>query len=802
MKLLQSQSRLSLWPPGLIALQRRWLPALLLSLAGLALTDAGAQQLRFDTARQWGEWNLPLGAVTLTPQGVIEPIRIEKNIDPVKNVAAFAGGIRNAGSNLADAPLIIDGDLTTGWSPDPDDRPRDWFIEVNLGRGVSAYSVTLVFDEAAPPFELFDLFLSTGEPETDNIAAPIEGSLVYRLKERFKENRRHRVTYEIEQIDFMPIQFIRFEPLLHVPGAKLVEVEVEAIGDNLSLGLLDRGGIVDVNINLDSNAPQPLGKARALVDGDLYERWNAGTASRAPNDINAHIVLDLGAVYWTDLTRIIGGVVVRSGFGGGITTRHYVQRRRWGFRVYEFMTSDGSLSPDGTRIWTKHFSGISPGSETSKGLVDHHYDLVPTRYVRVLWKFWDTACSSSFTLGEVGGRAQAAGCAAGGATDEIQVFGEGFPREVSFSSPLIDLDNSKNINSIEWVGDTPPGTRIEIRSRTGNEVVESYTFRDKNGKEVTETRYNKLIKSFRGPIDTSLVAGGDWSPWSNIYGSSGEAFQSPSPRRFMEIDVQLVTESREAAASLDQLTVNFTPPLAQQVIGEVYPLEVNPGDEIEFSYFLRPSQTQRGGFDSISMEASAPLQFMAAYVEGEAIEAEETSIERGFQVTFPQSISSDQLVEMRFESAVFLQSTRFDVFLQDSEDLGVRQRVDPGDAAPQVESSTNIVSLPVTRDLLANLELSAPIITPNGDGRNDALQVELDLVNVIEPRSLQLRLYDLSGRLVQVVDQESTAGQQVFTWNGRDPGGELVPPGIYIVELNVDGDSQERGSRRVISVVY
>ena len=412
-----------------------------------------ADQLRYDSARDWRQWeNLPWGAVELTPSGVIQPTRIEKGTDAVRDLDEFGGGIRNAGSNLNTARLAIDGDSATGWAPDPEANPDEWFIEIDLGRAVSARSVTLVFDAQAAPFALFDLLLSTGEPETNFIAAPIEGSLVYRTKERFKENARHRVTYLIEEIDAEPLQFIRFEPLLVVPDARLAEVEVETIGDNIALGLLERGGAVDVNINLSSTDQQPLGKARALFDGDLYERWRAGTASRGLTDILAHMILDLGAVYWVDQTRIIGGVVVRSGFGGGITTNHYVSRRRWDFRFYEFMTSDGSLSPDGTRLWTKHFSGASPGNQTSKGLVDHHFDLLPTRFVRIFWKFWDTSCYSFQRLGEVGGTSTIPGCGAGGSTDEIQIFGAGFPSEVGFRSPLLDLGAGKNLNSVEWSG--------------------------------------------------------------------------------------------------------------------------------------------------------------------------------------------------------------------------------------------------------------------------------------------------------------------------------------------------------------
>ena len=761
-----------------------------------------ADQIRYDSARDWRQWgDLPLGAVELTPSGEIQLTKIEKGIDAVRDLDDFGGGIRNAGSNLNTARLAIDGNPETGWAPDPETDPGEWFIEIDLGRAVSAKSVTLVFDVKAPPFELFDLLLSTGEPETDFIAAPIEGSLVYRVKGRIKENTHHRVTYQIEQIDEEPIQFIRFEPLLLVPDARLTEIEVETIGDNIALGLLERGGSVDININLASNDSQPLGKAKALFDGDLYERWRAGTASRGLTDILAHMVLDLGAVYWVDQTRIIGGVVVRSGFGGGITTNHYVHRRRWGFRFYEFMTSDGSLSPDGTRLWTKHFSGASPGSQTSKGLVDHHFNLLPTRFVRIFWKYWDTSCYSLQRLGEEGGINRVPGCGAGGTTDEIQIFGEGFPSEVDFRSPLIDLGTGKNLNSVEWSGDEPPGTRIEIRTRTGNEVIETYTFRDKNGKEVTERKYNKLIPSFKGPIDTTLAAGGDWSAWSRIYSFSGEAFLSPSPRRYLEIDVRMTSDSPTVGASLDHLAVNFTQPLAGRVLGEISPQQTLPGVLTEFTYYLRPENAS--GFDRLAVESDTPVQFTSVAHNGTALDAQIDTTASGFLLHLPNRIRTDQLIELKFASSVFRQSTRFDVFLQDSgQDESVRQRVDPGDATDLVESSTNIVSLPISQELLANMSFSSKAITPNDDGVNDELTLEIALVNVLAPRPLRLRLYDLAGRPVYDRGEDSLAGHRKLIWDGRDSHGDRVAPGLYVLEVLVEGDAGDEKTQALISVAY
>jgi len=762
-----------------------------------------ADQLLFDSAPDWQKWNLPLGAVELTPEGIIHPAQVHKNVNAILDAPRFGGGIRRAGSNQSTAGLVMDGDLNTGWSPDPADPVEDWFVEIDLGRGVSATRVALVFAEEAPPFELFDLLLSTGEPETDNIAAPVPGTLVFRIEERFKENDKHRVVFEPAQPDDTPIQYLRLENFKHVPGARLVEVEVETIGDNIALGLVERGGTLDVVVDLAKTSESvPLGNALALVDGDLYQRWAHGTASRGSADVDAHIILDLGAVYWVDLVRVIGGVVVRSGYGGGITTNHYVSRRRWGFRYYELMTSDGSLSPDGTRIWTKHFAGEAPAAESSRGLVDHHFDLIPARYVRIFWKYWDTSCVSVIFLGEDGSRSEVPGCAAGGVTDEIQIFGEGYPRAVNFRSPLLDLREVRSFNSIEWQADTPPGTRVEIRSRTGDEVVERLTFYDKNGKEVTQKKWEKLIPDFRGAVDTSLAAGSDWSPWSKIYGVSGEAFHSPSPRRYLELDVKLVSEDPDAAASLDFVKVNFTPPLAQRAVGEITPAQVEPGKAEAFSYFLRTRQAQPAGFDRLALETSALVRFQAALVEGQPVEVRAEPTPAGFQVEFPRAIH-DQLVELQFESSVFLQSTLFEVFLEDSrQGPGIRQRADPGDADEQVESNTNVVRLPVTQDLFAALSITPAVLTPNGDGRNDQAVVEVGLLNVLAPRPLRLRVLDLSGRLLRSAEQQGLAGRLQFTWDGRDARGEQVPPGLYILEVGLAGDAREQTTRRVLPVVY
>ena len=756
------------------------------------LPSASADELRFASRRDWQAWPLP-GTVELTPQGGLKPIAARRNINAALNAAAFGGGIRRAGSNLGDAPLVMDGDLSTGWHPHLDDPPESWNIEVDLGRGVSARRVKLIFDPegSAPP--LFDLLLSTGEHAVDEVDNPIAGTVIYRQHERFKENTRHAITYELDQSFHTPIQYVRLDLLAREPNTRLLEVEVEALGDNLALGTLERGG--NLEVVLDAFVTQdliPLGNAQVLIDGDLSTRWFVRRTIQAERDVFSHIVLDLGATYFVDKLKIVGGVVARP--GGGITAGSgrfvdfFVTLRSFGFNFYEVLGSDGAVAPDGTLIWQKYYSGTANDYvKKVTGAATHEFGLVPTRFIRVLWKSWDASNRWAFR----------------GFAEELQVFGEGFPQNLEFRSHIMDFQSTKSLNALSWEADIPPGTRLELRSRSGNEVENLLTYYDKNGKEVTKRRYDKLIPSFKGPIDTSRVIGGDWSAWSKLYAFSGQEFQSPSPRRYAQLQMRMVTEDPAAALQLDELTIAFSDPLSQQAVSEIFPTQVLPGEETEFRFFLRPRETRASGFDRLVVETPTPTRFIGALVNDESLEVTDQPVESGFAVTFPQPLRDNDLVELRFAAQVFQQSTPFVLFIQDArtEDAS-RQRVDPGDATDQVASSTNVVGLPIARDLLLNVVFDTAVLTPNGDGINDVLVVRADVINILELRPWHLRIYDLAGHAIIERTQAVTAGAQNFSWNGRDQAGQLVPLGLYLLELHLDGDAHQQRVRRVISVVY
>ena len=756
---------------------------------GAVLWLAGAiaaEQLRFDAADEWRTWRLPLGIVALDGAGVIRPVEIRKDVDPVRDAAAFGGGIRAAGSNALTAARAIDGDRLTGWSPDLADDLDDWWIEIDLGRAVAARQVALTFLASAPPCALFDVLLSTGEPAIDVVGNPIEGSLVYRVQERFKENQQQRVALELDPVRDPFVQFIRVEMLDCGAGAALAEVEVEAIGDNLSLDLAAKGGDLEIIVDIDGfGDAASFANSLPLADG-RFSLWTENRRINRPVDVISRMTLDLGAVYWVDLVRIVGNFLSRPG------------QFRFNFDRYEVLTSDGSLAPNGTRIWHRQFAGKATTANRQFGIANHHFAPIRTRYVRIEWVFWDAACAAACV-----GCGIVPPCQFWGGTRELQIFGEGYPQRVMLPSPLIDLGGDKQVHAIRWRADAPAGTRVEVRSRTGNDLQMNITYHDKNGRVVTERKYNKLIPSFKGRIDTALSPGANWSPWSKLYLQPGEPFASPSPRQYAELDLALVSERSDAGVALDWLEIEFGDPVAQEVVGEIFPVEVQPGERTEFAYYIRPQRVAGRGFDHLEVESSAPIEFVEVLVEGEVVEATPTPTEGGVAIALAAPVKSRQLVELRFAGTVFVDATRFDAFIaQGPADVLLRQRVDAGDAYAEVASSTNAVRLPVGARLLANVAIGPLALTPNGDGVNDALRVEFDLVNVLAARWIGLRIFDLAGRLVWVREEEGEAGGRAWVWDGRGSWGAQVTPGLYVAELRVEGDEESYSRRRVVAVAY
>jgi flagellar hook assembly protein FlgD len=74
-------------------------------------------------------------------------------------------------------------------------------------------------------------------------------------------------------------------------------------------------------------------------------------------------------------------------------------------------------------------------------------------------------------------------------------------------------------------------------------------------------------------------------------------------------------------------------------------------------------------------------------------------------------------------------------------------------------------------------------------------------------KDVDLRIWDLSGRLVNAWSERrpNVSGAYTVEWKGEAVSGQVLPPGIYILEISVDVDSGSgagTATRRVLQVAY
>ena len=747
-----------------------------------------AERLVMAAADIWENWVYPPGVLHLDEAGSLRPVQVGKDIDPLSEAT-----VRGAGAARSTAPRAFDGNLATSWSPPPSTAPKDWWLEIDLGQVFPVQQVRLRFADSAPPLPFFNLSLSKGERFINSANVVVEGTLLYSHSERFAFNEGRDVTIDL---DYELVQVLRIEATREMTGAPaLAEIQIKAFGDNIAFDLIAKGGIVDVEAAIVAVAGIPS----VMFDGDLSTMWRVNPLAKGSSggsETFGDYRIDLGATYWIDSIWLLGEPL-------GIPPRR--RQSYANFLSYKLQYSDGSLAPDGSLAW-QALASIPPDPRNFFDVRNFRHDvpLIAARYLRLIYP---TSQGGNIIGGGLSGSAfDSTGRLDGlGLVSEFQVYGEGYPARVTLRSPVIDLGSNWNITAIEWAIDAPLGAQFSLRSRTGDHVVEQMRYFDKNGKEVTKRRYEKLIASFRGPIETTLQPGDGWSVWSEEYLRTGTRFRSPSPRRYVQLEAELRADDPQAGIALDALSLIYSRPLARTAVGEVHPALVSPGEQTDFTYFLRPEFARDSqGFEAIALEASVPLAFRALQIDGASVNAELEQTNAGLRLYLPERIAAAERVELGFAATVFQNNTRFRAFLERKSGLDtLRQQVDPGDAISDLEGAGDAVSLPVDGSLLTRLDLGAGVFTPNGDGVNDALAISFDVLKVLDARPIEARVYDLRGQLVRTLrDAAGVAGHYELIWDGRRNSGALAPPGLYLFRLQIAGDSATRTLVRSIGLSY
>lgn len=121
----------------------------------------------------------------------------------------------------------------------------------------------------------------------------------------------------------------------------------------------------------------------------------------------------------------------------------------------------------------------------------------------------------------------------------------------SLQSSLIDLETEVDINRIEWDIALEEGD-IQVAAKTGNELTSIRRYYDSQGNELSESEYDDLSPLRRGPIEEEP---GLAANWSTPYNTSGQPFESPTPLRYLQI--QITFNNPRGDIELRSLSLSF-----------------------------------------------------------------------------------------------------------------------------------------------------------------------------------------------------------------------------------------------------
>ena len=185
-----------------------------------------------------------------------------------------------------------------------------------------------------------------------------------------------------------------------------------------------------------------------------------------------------------------------------------------------------------------------------------------------------------------------------------------------------------------------------------------------------------------------------------------------------------------------------------------------------------------------------------------------------FRTNFSASVFLDTLasdVERNFTSNGILGIAGSESSVPDTLAFFLPQRVEGSDIVDFVETDqlTDRNSLAVTADisqqsenLVSTFKIEPNPFTPNGDGINDEMTVIFDVQRLLTPKPVRLEVFDLNGRRLHLIERALSSGGYSQQWDGRDGGGHIVPPGLYILRISTEADDAGPARTRLVSVAY
>lgn len=602
------------------------------------------------------------------------------------------------------------------------------------------------------------------------------------------------------------------------------------VGENIATQISERGGRLTAPTVLDISDAQ----LRQTLDQLITSSPNGRAFERKGNFVlGTLMVLDLGGRFGVNQLRFFPRNTVfpspATPFQGDF------------LKNFEVSINDGVvLTEAGNPIWELYETRTNNDSPITEINID------PPRLLR----FLRLRATSSIPF-EI---------------EKIQVFGEGFFPTARYISPVIDMGSPANWGRLRWLQNlvgNADRVDMQIRSRSGSDSTPFAYTRKRVGLQdaqeiplsvsdptqpLERREYLRLPEKGgqsdeweRGSVRDDLE---NWSPWTSPYSledgtsENGVPIISPGPRQYIQFRVDFLSEDLEASYALDQLSFDFTsPPLADEIVGEIFPREVPAATDIPFVYALRTDMTsgQIQGFDTLELTTGTRVKSIdrieildgtgSAVIDHTFVTQDRPTAEDdveivsitddGFVVRFPRVLDNNSVVKVHFVSRVLSFSTTFEgrVLLLAEEAF---QGVVAGDAAllddedVPFKSDVTVLSPSVNSgSLVGALNVSTTVVTPNGDAVNDRLQMSYEILAVVGEARVSVEIFNLAGQSVRrlyvgLADNGiyNADSQSELNWDGRNDGGELVPPGLYLLQVEVEGDARSSATIQPFGVAY
>lgn len=414
----------------------------------------------------------------------------------------------------------------------------------------------------------------------------------------------------------------------------------------------------------------------------------------------------------------------------------------------------------------------------------------------------------------------------------FEIFGGGFVSQSSYESDVIKLDDNASWGQLRWKGRQDPGARVDIRTRTGTdpqpnlfwalrtEQQDSIQYLQGGGDlSLTEykKRYDKIEDDFK-PTDSKdwiSVDTENWSYWSSpyLFENSGNEIVSPGPRQYFQVKADFLS-TVDAGGKIDYIEFSASvPPAVRSVIAEISPIETTVGEPTHFTYYIKPTiRSGDSGFNGVEITTpSGVISIDSLRLDGVNQDNFTSTIKAnglGFEIVLPRKLEptdSGALIEVVFNALVLREvGTLFNAKIFDTTRPNeIRQQINPGNAADEVEGDLLSVKTSLTRSLLFSPQIAPNPFTPNNDNINDTMTLSYTLLRVTAPIPITIKIFDLSGQLVKhLYNGNDSIGEYTHSWDGKDNFNKAVAPGIYLYQITADLQSGQEIQNGIVSIVY